>query len=108
MTAPWMTKMPMIERGDAPRVRKMAMSACLSVTVMTSDDTRLKAATAMMRVRITNIRFFSVLTAANQLRFWRVQSRIETGSVNTEASWAATCGARSMSSSLSLMPVYWS
>ena len=28
----------MIDAGDAPKVRKMAMSACLSVTVITYDD----------------------------------------------------------------------
>jgi hypothetical protein len=53
----------------------MAMSACLSVTVITSVDTRLKAATAMISVRMMNIMRFSVCTAANQLLFCCDQSR---------------------------------
>ena len=65
----------MMLAGLAPRVRKMAMSGCLSVTVITSIDTRLNAATAMISVRMMNIMRFSICTAANQLRFSRDQSR---------------------------------
>ena len=54
-----MTKIFMIDTGEAPKVRKMAMSACLSVTVITSVLTRLKAATATMRVKMMNIMRFS-------------------------------------------------
>ena len=68
-SAPWIMKIFMIERGEEPRVRRMAMSACLSVTVITRVDTRLNAATAMIRVRMMNIMRFSVCTAANQLAF---------------------------------------
>ena len=39
------------------------MSDSLSVTTMTSVDTRLNAATATMRVRITNITVFSIFSA---------------------------------------------
>ena len=72
-------KMPMIERGLAPSVRRMAMSARLSVTVITSVETRLKAATATISVRMMNIRRFSICTASNQLRLVRVQSRTAAG-----------------------------
>ena len=41
----------------------------LSVTVITSVLTRLKAATATIRVRMMNIIRFSSCTAANQVRF---------------------------------------
>ena len=73
--APCTTKMINMLRGVAPRVRKMAMSARLSVTDITKVDTKLNAATATIRVRMMNIMRFSSCTAANQLRFWRVQSR---------------------------------
>ena len=52
------------------------MSACLSVTVITSVDTRLNAATAMISVRMMNIMRFSICTAANQVLFCCDQSRI--------------------------------
>ena len=39
------------------------MSGCLSVTTITSVDTRLKAATAMMSVRMMNIIRFSIWMA---------------------------------------------
>ena len=51
------------------------MSDCLSVTVITSIETRLNAATAMISVRMMNIMRFSICTAANQLRFSADQSR---------------------------------
>jgi hypothetical protein len=54
-SAPCTTKTAMIDSGRAPRVRRMAMSACLSVTAMTSVDTRLKAATATISERMMNI-----------------------------------------------------
>jgi hypothetical protein len=73
--APCTTKMPMMLRGLAPSVRRMAMSARLSVTVITSVLTRLKAATATISVRMMNIMRFSSCTAANQVRFCCVQSR---------------------------------
>ena len=44
------------------------MSARLSVTVITSVETRLKAATATISVRMMNIMRFSTCTAANQVR----------------------------------------
>ncbi len=45
----------------------MAMSACLSVTVITSVETRLKAATATISVRMMNITLFSICTARKKL-----------------------------------------
>jgi hypothetical protein len=41
--------------GPAPRVRRMAMSVCFSFTIMTSVATMLKAATATIISRMTNI-----------------------------------------------------
>ena len=76
-------KMPITERGLAPSVRRIAMSARLSVTVITSVETRLNAATATISVRMMNIRRFSICTASNQLRLVRVQSR--THDVRAEA-----------------------
>ena len=76
--APCTMKIPMIERGLAPSVRRMAISACLSVTVITSVLTRLKAATATISVKMMNISRFSICTAWNQLRLVRVQSLTRT------------------------------
>ena len=73
--APCTMKMPMMDPGEAPRVRRMAMSARLSVTVITRVDTRLNAATATISVRMMNIMRFSSCTAANQVLFCCVQSR---------------------------------
>ena len=74
--APCTTKMAMMLPGLAPKVRKMAMSARLSVTVITRVETRLKAATITIRVKMIPIMRFSNCTAANQVRFCRVQSRM--------------------------------
>ena len=46
MTVPWTTKIPMTLAGVAPRVRRIAMSDCLSVTAMIKVETMLNAATA--------------------------------------------------------------
>ena len=51
------------EAGDMPSVRRIAMSACLSVTTMTSVDTILNAATATISERMMNMTVFSVRTA---------------------------------------------
>ena len=96
---------PMIERGLAPSVRRMAMSARLSVTVMTSVDTRLKAATATISVRMMNIRRFSICTASNQLRLVRVQSRTITSGPRLRDSCAATSRAPCTSRRRSCTPV---
>ena len=87
--------MPMIERGVAPSVRRIAMSACLSVTVITSVETRLNAATATISVRMMNIRRFSTCTAANQLRLvLRPVAHERRRAEAARASSAATRGAR--------------
>ena len=57
----------MIVNGVAPSVRRMAMSDCLSVTAITSVETRLNAATATINVRMMNITFFSICTARKKL-----------------------------------------
>ena len=50
-------------RGDAPSVRRMAMSVRLSVTTMTSMATMLKAATPTISSRISAIMVFSMRMA---------------------------------------------
>ena len=95
--APWTMKMPITERGVAPSVRRMAMSARLSVTVITSVDTRLNAATATISVRMIESRRFWICTEANQLRLVSVQSRTTTRGPSACSSSAATSGACSRS-----------
>ena len=89
----------------APIVRKIAMSACLSVTVMTKVETKLNAATAIIKVKMMNIIFFSVWTAANQLRFERDQSLTQSACGTTCAKRTAISGAFCMSSTLTRKPV---
>ncbi|CAM5194148.1 hypothetical protein CDEN61S_00456 [Castellaniella denitrificans] len=73
------------------------MSERLSLTAITSEDSRLKAATATIRVRIRNIMRFSVCTAANQVRLFWVQSVARTpAGIRPSKAWA-TWGARCMS-----------
>ena len=67
ISAPCTMKIFMMRRGRAPSVRRMAMSACLSVTAMTSVETMLKAATATISDRMMNIMFFSICTARKKL-----------------------------------------
>ena len=62
------------ERGDRPRVRRIAISACLSCTTITRVETILKAATPTISDRMMNITIFSVATARKKLECWRVQS----------------------------------
>ena len=76
ISAPCTTKIAMIDDGDAPSVRRIAMSACLSVTTITCADTMLNAATATMSVRMMNITRFSICTARKKFAWLRVQSRI--------------------------------
>ena len=54
---------PMMLRGEMPSVRRIAMSACLSVTSITNVETRLNAATATISDKMMNITFFSIDTA---------------------------------------------
>ena len=63
MTSPWVMKMPITLRGEAPKVRRMAMSVRLSVTTMTSMATMLKAATATISSRMSDIIVFSMRIA---------------------------------------------
>ena len=56
-------KMPMTLRGAAPKVRTIAMSVRLSVTTITSIATMLKAATATISSRISDIMVFSMRMA---------------------------------------------
>ena len=74
MASPWTMKMPMMERGVAPMVRRMAMSACLSVTTITRVETMLKAATAMITVSSSAIMRFSIWIAWKRLPWEKVQS----------------------------------
>ena len=63
ITVPCTTKIDRMPDWLAPRVRRIAMSDSLSVTTMIRVETRLNAATATMRVRITNITVFSIFSA---------------------------------------------
>ena len=74
ISVPCTMKIFMMQAGEAPRVRRIAMSGCLSVTTITSVETMLKAATAMMSVRMMNIMRFSICTARKKLAFCCVQS----------------------------------
>ena len=57
----------MMLAGDAPSVRRMAMSACLSVTTITCAETMLNAATATISVRMMNIILFSICDRAEEV-----------------------------------------
>jgi len=63
ITTPCTMKIFMMLPGEAPSVRRIAMSGCLSVTTITRVETRLNAATAMMSVRMMNIMRFSIWIA---------------------------------------------
>ena len=63
MTSPCVMKMPITLRGEAPNVRRMAMSVRLSVTTMTSIATMLNAATATISSRMSDIIVFSIRIA---------------------------------------------
>src|SRR5580700_10277054 len=68
-------KTPRIFRGDAPKVRRMAMSVRLSLTTITSVATMLKAATATISMRINPIMVFSMRIVRKYASFSCVQSR---------------------------------
>ena len=93
ISAPWIMKIAVIDDGDAPSVRRIAMSACLSVTVITCADTMLNAATAMISVRMMNITRFSICTARKKLA-WLASSRgLRRSTLRRPASSRATRGA---------------
>ncbi len=91
--APCTTKTAMIDAGLAPRVRRMAISARFSVTVITSVETRLKAATATMSTRMSAIMRFWICTDSNQMRLLRVHSRMTHPGSRACSSACATAGA---------------
>ena len=97
-------KIVVIDDGDAPSVRRIAMSASLSVTVITCADTMLNAATAMISVRMMNITRFSICTARKKFAWLIVQSRISASTLRRPTSSCATRGAAYRSSSLSRTP----
>jgi hypothetical protein len=74
ITTPCTMKMPMIERGVAPSVRRIAMSDCLSCTAMTRPEAMLNTATITISDRMMNITVFSMPIARKKLACWRVQS----------------------------------
>ncbi|MNR46467.1 hypothetical protein D3C85_1654360 [compost metagenome] len=67
-------KVPMICAGVAPMVRRMAMSAPLSLTTMISVAMMLNAATAMISSSNRPIMVFSIFIALNRLPWVWVQS----------------------------------
>ncbi len=81
------------------------MSACLSVTVITSVDTRLNAATATISVRMMNIIVFSICTASYQAALVRVQSCTRTSLPSPTLSRAAAARASCTSARRSCTPV---
>ena len=81
------------------------MSDSLSVTTMISVDTRLKAATATMRVRITNITVLSIFSARKKFAWCLVQSRNQYRPPNERASSRLTWGASNMSASFTRRPL---
>ena len=60
--------------GGSPSVRRIAMSACLSVTSITCELTRLNAPIAMISDSRIAITVFSIFSARNMLALSRVQS----------------------------------
>ena len=68
-------KISMMLRGRAPSVRRMAMSACLSVTAMTSVETILNAATATISSRMMNIIVLLDLHGAEEIGVAAASSR---------------------------------
>ena len=63
ITSPWVRKTAITRRGEAPKVRTMAMSVRLSVTTITSIATMLNAATATIISRMSDIMVFSMRMA---------------------------------------------
>ena len=98
-------KIAITDDGAAPSVRRIAMSACLSVTTITCAETMLNAATATISVRMMNITRFSIATARKKLAWLRVQSRTSASGGSVRDSSAATPGAANMSSSLRRTPL---
>ena len=74
ISMPCTTKICITERGWAPSVRRMAMSACLSFTATTRVEMMLIAATSTISVRMMNIMRFSISTARKKFAWVRVQS----------------------------------
>ena len=74
ITEPCTMNTAMTERGVAPSVRMIAISACLSCTTITSVETMLNAAMPTSSERIRNITVFSVATARKKFAWLRVQS----------------------------------
>ena len=89
---------PMTLPGVWPSVRRIAMSDCLSVTSMTSVETRLNAATATISERIRNMTFFSIATALKKLLWPCIQSVMRYIWPSSSASERPTANAWNMSS----------
>jgi hypothetical protein len=66
----------MMLRGDAPNVRRIAISPRFSRTTMTSVDTMLNAATATTIDNRMNMIDFVSAIERNTLACWRLQSLI--------------------------------
>ena len=98
ITIPCTMKICITEPGAAPSVRRMAMSACLSVTATTRVEMMLIAATRMISVRMMNIMRFSMSTARKKLAWLRVQSEANTFCGSLAISSRATLRAANRSS----------
>ena len=105
ISAPCTMKIAMIDDGDAPSVRRIAMSGCLSVTTITCADTMLNAATATISTRMRNIMRFSICDRAEEVGVASASSRGSracTGSFRHRS--RATNGAAKRSSSFRRTP----
>ena len=105
ITAPWIMKIFMMEPGDAPSVRRIAMSDCFSVTVITRVDTSPNAPTSTMRKRMIDIIRFSTCTAANHVLFSTVQSRAKYPGGSDFMRLSATAGASCISATRTRTPI---
>ena len=95
----------MIDDGAAPSVRRIAMSACLSVTTITCAETMLNAATATISVRMMNITRFSICDRAEEIRVrQRPVADLARRPAALRARSRATCGAANRSSSFRRTP----
>ena len=81
------------------------MSACLSVTSITCDDTRLNAPIAMISDSRIAITVFSIFSARNRLALSWVQSLTRNGPCSLVARSRPTTKAWSMSCNLRRTPV---
>ena len=102
---PCTMKMRITSPGEAPMVRRIAISACFSRTIMYRLATMLKAAMAMIKNSSSDIMRFSSSTARKYVALKFDQSLTETSGGSTFSNSRATWRARNRSSSFSRTPL---